>query len=96
MVKEDIAYLIAEDPGDHGVFEPVDTVKRMVYVTVKSVGQQETYNAISIGLTPTFVFVLTDYSEYQGEKYIEYHNTKYSIFRTYVKDMAIEITAVEL
>lgn len=94
MVRADVAYLIGEMPAEHGVFDKPEETKRMVYVVVKSVGQAEMYNALNLGLVPTYVFELSDYSEYQGEKILEYNGIRYRVLRTYVKDMTIEITVV--
>ena len=95
MVRADVAWLIAEDPKAHGVFDPPAMEKRMVYVVVKSVGQNEMYAALSQGLQPTFVLELSDYSEYHGEKLVEYGGKLYRIIRTYVKDMTLEMTVEE-
>ena len=95
MIKDDVLYLISEDPAAHGVFdEPVET-RRMVYCTVSSVGRNEFYRAREYGLEPELVFILSDQIEYQGEKLAVYHGKRYQIIRTYVSGSSIELTCEE-
>lgn len=93
MVRADVIYLVSESPSAHGVFEPVEKSKRMVYCVVKSVGMKEIYLAKNLDLSPEYVFELADYAEYCGEKTVEYNGVLYDVFRTYVKGQKIEITA---
>lgn len=94
MVRADVIFLIGENPEAHGAFDPHQQTKRMVYATVRSVGMTETLKAKSLGLSPEYVFDLADYSEYQGEKQVEYNGTTYSVFRTYTKGQRIELTVM--
>lgn len=95
MVHADVLYLIAEHPEAHGVFEQHAESQRMVYCTIRSLTINEYYRAKDANIEPTFVFVLSDYSEYQGEKLCVYNNKRYRIVRTYVRDMEIELTVEE-
>ena len=45
------------------------------------------------GVSPTYVFRLSDRREYQGEKILKYNGDRYRVVRTYVDGYAIEITA---
>lgn len=93
MVRADVITLIEEIQGAHGRFDEASELRRQVFCTVRSVGMRESYEALSHGLRPEWVFVLTHSFEYQGEKRIEYHGVEYTVLRTYVTDAdGIEIT----
>lgn len=92
MIRADVLYLISENPEAHGVFDAPATTRRMVYCTVSSVSRTEVYLAKGHGLDPEFVFELSDFAEYQGEKIVEYNGVLYDVIRTYVRSQSIEIT----
>lgn len=95
MIRDDVLYLVAEDPAAHGVFdEPVET-QRMVYCTVSSVSRNEFYRAREFDLEPSLVFILSDFIEYQGEKIAVFHGKRYQIIRTYVSGSSIELVCEE-
>lgn len=96
MMFRDVLTLIAEDPKAHGVTEKPKETGRTVYVTVRSVGMNEAYLALSNGLQPQFVFALSDFSDYAGEKICEYNGTRYRIVRTYRRNQGIELTVEEV
>ena len=94
MIFRDVINLIGETQP-HGVLDdPVET-SRQVYCSVRSVGMTEAYTAMSNGLHPEFVFLLSDYGDYQGEKICEYQGTRYRIVRTYRQNQGIELTVEE-
>ena len=72
MVRADVANLIAESPKAHGIFDAPTESTRKVYCTVKSVGQNEVYQANAVG--------------YKGEKQLTFQNERYDIIRTYVNE----------
>lgn len=93
MVRADVLTLIEEIQESHGRFEKASEIRRQVYCTVRSVGMRESYEALSHGLRPELVFVLTHSFEYNGEKRCEYHGIEYTVLRTYVTEAdGIEIT----
>ena len=96
MIFRDVLTLISENPAAHGVFESVSETPRQVYCSVRSVGMTEAYTALSNGLKPQFVFTLTDYSDYQGEKICVYNGVRYRIIRTYRNNQGIELTVEEV
>lgn len=96
MFFRDELKLIGENPAAHGVFEQYAPTERTVFCTVRSVGMSEAYQALANGLKPQFVFVLSDYADYEGEKICEYHGTRYRIVRTYRQNQGIELTAEEI
>lgn len=89
----DIIYLIAESPETHGVYDKPETIERMVFVTVRSVGMRERYEAMAHDREPEYVFELADYAEYNAEKFCRYKGNVYSIIRTYIKGNRMELTA---
>lgn len=96
MMFREVLTLIAEDPKTHGVTNKPKETGRTVYVTVRSVGMNEAYQALANGLQPQFVFILSDYSDYENEKICEYNGTRYRILRTYRRNQGIELTVEEV
>lgn len=94
MTFPDVLTLIAESQP-HGVLETPTETPKQVYCTVRSVGMNEAYTAMSNGLHPQFIFDLTDYSDYNGEKVCEYKGVRYRIIRTYRRNQSIELTVEE-
>ena len=93
MVRADVLTLIDEIQGSHGRFEPASERRRQVFCTVRSVGMRESYEALSHGLRPEWVFILTHSFEYRGERKVEYHGIRYNVLRTYITETdEIEIT----
>lgn len=95
MLFRDVITLISENPAAHGVFDTTSETSRQVFCSVRSVGMTEAYTALSNGLNPQFVFVLSDYADYQGEKICSYNGTRYRIVRTYRNNQQIELTVEE-
>lgn len=84
MVRATTAVFISEAPGAHGVYDtPVET-RRELFVTVRSVGMRETYEALSTNHKPEIVLTLEHDFDYNGEQIIEFRGVRYSVFRTYV------------
>ena len=96
MIFRDVIQLIAETPAAHGVFEDVTETARQVFCSVRSVGMTEAYTALSNGLHPELVFLLSEYTDYQGEKIAEYAGKRYRIVRTYRANQGIELTVEEV
>lgn len=96
MLFRDVMTLIREDPGAHGVTDKPTETERTVYCTVRSVGMTEAYQALANGLHPQFVFTLSDYADYDGEKICAYNGARYRIVRTYRNNQSIELTVEEV
>lgn len=96
MIFRDVLTLISESPKAHGVFDPGTETPRQVFCSVRSVGMREAYEALSNGLKPEFVFVLSDYTDYNGEKICEYKSKRYRIVRTYRNNQSVELTVEEV
>ena len=92
MINCDVIYLIAETPEAHGIFSPPAESERMVFCEVNSVSRYEFWRAKENGVTPTYVFRLSDRLEYQGEKIVKYNGDRYRVVRTYGDGYAIELT----
>ena len=95
MMFRDIIELIEENPYAHGVFDTITETSRQVFCTVRSVGMNESYAARANGLNPQLVFVLSDYTDYQGEKICVYAGKRFRIVRTYRNNQSIELTVEE-
>lgn len=96
MLFRDVLTLIGEQPKAHGISDEPTKTERTVYCTVRSVGYNEAYQAMANGLQPQFVFSLTDYADYEGEKICVYNGVRYRIIRTYRKNQGIELTVEEV
>lgn len=97
MIFRDVLNLVGETPVAHGVFDnTVVEASRQVYCSVRTVGMNEAYQAMANGLKPQYVFVLSDYTDYEGEKICEYQGKRYRIVRAYRNNQGIELTAEEI
>lgn len=63
---------------------PTETTTQ-TFANIRSVSQSEWFNAGKIGLQPSFVAV-TPSANYSGQKELIYHNKRYSVYRTFVRD----------
>ena len=93
MMKANVVDLIMESPYAGGVGTEPSETKRTVYCTVKSIGMQEAYQAMGIGLNPELKVILRHDFEYKGEDLCELNKVRYKIIRTYVTEAdGIELT----
>lgn len=74
--------------------------ERRVYCKVTSVGRTEYYEASQNDLHPSYVFVLSNYRDYLGEREIAYTDwtgveKTYTVTRTYRTGDRLDITAEE-
>ena len=93
MMKADVVALIAVSPEAGGVGTDPAESSRSVPCTIKSVGMQEAYQAMGIGLNPELKVVLAHDFEYEGESICELGGVRYRILRTYVTETdGIELT----
>lgn len=95
MFDRNVIYLISQSPDPRGFTDPVRETEQMVYVTVRSVGHTEVYEALTHGLHPTLVFRIANYLDYNGEFYLRYEGKRYRVIRTYRSGWTIELTAEE-
>lgn len=77
------AILIREEYIDDIIGQELSEEYRTdIFVTEKSVGRSEWYDAGKSGLNPSIVLE-TSYIDYNGEQIIEYNGQRYGIYRTY-------------
>ena len=93
MMKSNVITLISESPAAHGVGTEPTEVQRTVYCTIRSIGMQEAYQAMGIGLNPELKVILAHDFEYGGEPLCELNGTRFRILRTYITETdGIELT----
>lgn len=72
------------------------STERTIFAEVKSIRQDEFYQAQAIGLKPEIKFVIADFADYEGEKKLKYApfggtEEVYTILRTYRTNYQLEI-----
>ena len=93
MMKAGVVTLIRENPEVHGVGTEPEETSRKVYCTVRSIGMQEAYQAMGIGLNPELKVILAHDFEYRGEDECLLTGIRYKIIRTYITEAdGIELT----
>lgn len=92
MIRDDIAFLIRQDPKTRGVTEKAERSEYMVYCQVKSVSRSDIWQAKAIGLEPEIVLVIADPIDYHGEQIVVYNEKEYEVLRTYDTGAGFEIT----
>lgn len=80
------------DVDEYG--DPVDVEKgRDLFCAVMSIGQQEFYQAQTVGVKPQIKAVISDYLDYEGEEEAVVDGIRYKVLRTYRKmSNELEIT----
>ena len=92
-MKSTVVKLIQESPDAHGVGVDAEESSRTVYCTVRSIGMQEAYQAMGIGLSPELKVILSHDFEYGGEAIAELNGVRFRILRTYITEKdGIELT----
>lgn len=102
-MTDDVIKLISATYATDTYGNQVETItERQVFCQVRSVGRSEFYQAAQNDMHPEYVFVLSHFMDYQGEKslkYTDWTNTekRYDIIRTYRPEDSteLEITAQE-
>lgn len=95
VMFRDVITLVSESPAAHGVFATTTETQKQVFCSVRTVGMNEAYQAMANGLHPQFVFVLSDYSDYSGEKIVLYNSVRYRVVRSYRANQGLELTCEE-
>ena len=92
MIRADVITLLSETA--HGVFESNTPTETTVFAEIQSVRQKEFYLALNDGIQPEYVFVLTDYADYNDQKLIRWNDLLWDVVRTYtpVNGQTIELT----
>jgi SPP1 family predicted phage head-tail adaptor len=83
----DILTLVKRTPrGD------ADESTRTVFCGVRSIGQQEFYQASATDFHPELKLVLADYLDYNNETLVDYNGQRYRVLRTYRTGQELELT----
>lgn len=75
----------------------IEQIVREVFADLRSIGQNEFYQAQAVGLKPEIKFVLPDFLEYKDEKILRFTpfgsdtEEEYSVIRTFRKNNELEI-----
>ena len=96
MICDDVIFLVAENPAAHGIFDAPTEPQTQVFCQVKSVRQSEFWRAQENGLTPRFVFTISEHEDYHDEKIVIFHGVRYRVLRSYVTAHAVELTVGEV
>ena len=80
---------------EYGDTVTVET-ERTIFAEVKSIGQNEFYQAQAVGLKPEIKFLIADFADYQNEKKLKYQpfggtEEYYTILRTFRTRYNLEI-----
>lgn len=83
MEYTEIIYLINQTLTEDDIGNQISSSETSIkcYAKKQSIRTNEFYNAIEVGLTPSFEFVIKRLN-YNGESEIEYNNTRYQVIRT--------------
>ena len=93
----DVIYLINEtETTDSYGDATITTTEKQVFAEVKSISQNEFYQAQGIGLKPEIKFVIADFADYGGQmkvKYTPFGGTVqvYDVLRTFRNKINLEI-----
>ena len=89
----DILTLIQRTPGRDENDDPViRESSRVVFCGVRSIGQQEFYQASATDFHPELKLILADYLDYQDEPLVDYNGVRYRVIRTYRAGQELELT----
>lgn len=87
-----ISYTKTDLKDEYGDYVLTETT-RNVFARVKSISQNEFYQAQTAGMKPAYKFVLTTSRDYLGEQRLIYAGNVYEVQRTYITPAdEIEIT----
>lgn len=96
-MNNEIIKLISETNtvDEYGDTVTVET-ERTIFAQVKSIGQNEFYQAQAVGLKPEIKFLISDFADYQNEKKLKYTSfggteEVYTVLRTYRTRYNLEI-----
>lgn len=88
MTTDDIAFLISPkyEQDEYGIVKATkDYRRRQIYVRPSSITRAEWYDGGRNGLNPE-LRLETFSADYEGEEIIEYHDRRYTTYRTYYSD----------
>lgn len=68
-----------------------DGTTREVFCGLRSIGQQEFYQASATDFHPELKFILADYLDYEDEPLVEHCGQRYRVLRTYRAGQELEL-----
>lgn len=86
MIRDDVCELVYFSPETHGIFENRTEKHRKVFCQITSISRYDFWRAKDNNLDLDLTFVLTHYTDYNGERWILYNGDYYKVERTYIKD----------
>lgn len=96
-MRDEVIYFVdiiqSDDKDEYG--DPVEKkeISDAVFAEIKSISQTEFYQAQTSDYKPEIKFKITDYMDYQGQKYLIHNEIKYKVLRTFRTDSnELEIT----
>lgn len=91
----EIIFLVAKTSTTNNVGDSIQTeVRAMRFAKLKSISQNEFYQAHANGLKPEIKFALPDVLDYDGQEEIIYNNFRYKVLRTFKPEDSNEIEIV--
>lgn len=100
---DDVLDLISNEYTEDAELNQIQSgTRRTVFCQVSSVGRSEFYQAAQADMHPEYIFTLSDYKDYEGEKLAEYtdwRGIKHTLYITRAYripgENTIELTAEE-
>ena len=91
----EIIFLVAKTSTTNNVGDSIQMeVRAMRFAKLKSISQNEFYQAHANGLKPEIKFALPDVLDYEGQEEIIYNNFRYKVLRTFKPEDSNEIEIV--
>lgn len=89
----DVITLVKKNATDVDEYGDVvnNETRHDVFAEMASIGTKEFYQAAAVGLQPEVKFILSDYYDYDDERFIDYNGARYSVLRTFRKDHELEL-----
>ena len=96
-MRDELIYFLdfvhGEELDELGDKKEIPKKSEDVFAEILSISQTEFYQAQTSDKKPEIKFKITDYLDYQGQKYLVYDDIRYKIMRTYrTKNNELEIT----
>lgn len=96
-MRDQLIYFLDLVPGEevdeYGDIKEDPVKSEEIFAELMSISQTEFYQAQTSDKKPEIKFKITDYLDYQGQKYLIHDDIRYKILRTYrTKNNELEIT----
>lgn len=93
FIRDDVIYFVDEVPTAHGIFDKPQETTTMCYCKVCAVMRTEFWKAYENGISPEYLFKLSEYADYRGQKLLLYNGKRYRVVKSYVSNNAVELVA---